>query len=126
MQKGERKLTRSGKCFNKLTEAKQLLVMLHLHKNEVDLGSVQPLMWRSLRQQLTVPIICVCVCVCMCVCVLTTAVLKIDICNCELVHLLVVITDHARKLLGETNGSHYEIAILLVLHQPIQNLKLLG
>ena len=69
MQKGERKLTRSRKCFNKLIEAKQLLVKLHLHKNEVDLGSVQPMMWRSLRQQLTVPIICACVCMCMCVCV---------------------------------------------------------
>ena len=31
------------KCFNKLTEAKYLLVKLHLHKNEVDLGSLQPL-----------------------------------------------------------------------------------
>ena len=126
MQKGERKLTRSGKCFNKLTEAKQLLVKLHLHKNEVDLGSVQSMMWRSLGQQLTVPIICACVRMCMCVCVLTTAVLKIDFCNCELVHFLVVITDHARKLLGETNGSHYKIAILLVLHHPMQKLKLLG
>ena len=44
------------KCFNKLTEAKQLLVKLYLHKNEVDLESLQPLGWRSLRQQLTAPI----------------------------------------------------------------------
>ena len=31
------------KYFNKLTEAKYLLVKLHLDKNEVDLGSLQPL-----------------------------------------------------------------------------------
>ena len=29
---------------------------MHLHKNEVDLGSLQPLVWRSLRQQLPAPI----------------------------------------------------------------------
>ena len=40
------------KCFNKLTE---LLVRLHLHKTEENLRSLQPLVWRSLRQQLTVP-----------------------------------------------------------------------
>ena len=34
------------KCFNKLTEANLLLVKLHLHKNEMDLGSLQPLGWR--------------------------------------------------------------------------------
>ena len=38
------------KCFNKLTEINQHLVKLHLHKNEVDLGSLQPLGWHSLRQ----------------------------------------------------------------------------
>ena len=28
------------KCFNKLTEANQLLVKLHLHKNVVHMGSL--------------------------------------------------------------------------------------
>ena len=41
------------KCFNKQTES---LVKLHLHKNEVVPGSLQPLMWRSLRQQSMAPI----------------------------------------------------------------------
>ena len=48
------------KCFNKLTEAEQLLVKLlvklHLHKSEVDLGSLQLLVWRSLQEQLMAPI----------------------------------------------------------------------
>ena len=44
------------KCFNKLTEVSSLLVWLHLHKNEENLGSLQPLGWRSLRQQLIAPI----------------------------------------------------------------------
>ena len=39
------------KSINKLTEANLLLVKLHLNNNEVDLGSLQPLGWRSLRQQ---------------------------------------------------------------------------
>ena len=36
------------RSFNKLTEAKQLLVKLDLHKIEVDLGPLQLLVWRSL------------------------------------------------------------------------------
>ena len=41
------------KCFNKLKLTR--LVRLHLHQNE-DLGSLQTLGWRSLRQQLMAPI----------------------------------------------------------------------
>ena len=44
------------KCFNKLTEVKKLLVRLHLLKNEVNLGYLQPLGWRSLQEQLRVAI----------------------------------------------------------------------
>ena len=44
------------KCFNKLTKVNQLLVRLHLHKNEENLGQLRPLGERSLRQKLTAPI----------------------------------------------------------------------
>ena len=43
MQEREKNSIRNGKCFNKLTEANKLLVKLHLHKNEIDLESLQPL-----------------------------------------------------------------------------------
>ena len=45
------------KCPNKLKLSNfYLLVRLHLHKNEKNLGSLQPLGCRSLQQQLTAPI----------------------------------------------------------------------
>ena len=41
MQKGGKKLIRNGKMLNQLI-AFVFSVRLHLHKNELDLGSLQP------------------------------------------------------------------------------------
>ena len=43
------------KYFNKLAEFNVLWVRLHLHKNKEHLGSLQPLGWRSLPQELVAP-----------------------------------------------------------------------